>query len=107
MNAAAQRSHQQHRKQVRLARSRIAEDPDVGVRIAALVEGVDQHGGTAGATGAHNQSAWLLNVGAGPREESGQRARVEDPLATEAINTSGKSRDVAVEHSKRARLELA
>jgi len=76
LNAAAERSHQECRQQVRLARARVAEHADVGVGIALLVERVDQNRRTAGAVAADDKAARLLNVGTGPWEQGHECARV-------------------------------
>src|SRR5258708_31128766 len=107
LRAAPERPHQEHRQQVRLARARIAEDPDVGVRVTVLVEGVDEHWRTARAAFAHHQAAGLLKVRAGPREKRDQGAGVKDAPAPETIDTNRRSCDMAVEHSERAGLKLA
>jgi len=107
LDAKPERSHQKRRQQVRLARSGIAEDSDVGVRMTLLVEGVDEHRRTTRAAAAHDQAGGLLHVRTGPREERDQRARVEDAPALETIDTSRKGRDMAIDHSERARLYLA
>src|SRR5712692_1615129 len=107
LSAAAERSDQQRRQQVRLACPRIAEDADVGVRIAVLIERVDEHGRAARTVADDDQSAGLLDPGSRPREQRHERARIEDAPAGEAVDADRKGREMAIEHSEGAGLELA
>src|SRR2546423_15531473 len=90
-----------------LAGARMAEDCDVRVGVAALVEGIDHDGRAGRVVTANDQALRLLEVGVLPRQESGERRRVEDTLALETVGAAGASGEKAVEHSECAGLELA
>ncbi|HKW60896.1 MAG TPA: hypothetical protein VJR46_14195 [Candidatus Dormibacteraeota bacterium] len=107
LDAHAQRSDRERREEVRLAGAGVAEDADIGVGVAALVEGIDEHrrAGRPVATG--EQSARLLEVRLVPGKEGDKRCRVDDALALEAVRAAGARGEEAVEHPEGAGSELA
>ena len=107
LDAAAKRAHRKGREEVCLARARVAEDADVCVRVAVLVEGIYEHGRACGPAPTDEQSVRLLQIGIPPREEGHESRRVEDSLSLQAIGSTRSGRDEAVKHAERATLEIA
>ncbi len=107
LNAAAERPQCERRKQIRLARARMPEHADVGVRVARLVEGVERHGAAARAAPAEHDAVRLLELGVEPRKEGRERARVEHAAAAEPVDTYRQRCEMAVEHAEGARLQPA
>jgi hypothetical protein len=97
LRANAEGSHGERRQQVRLAGAGVAEDADVGVRVAAVVEGIDEDGLTGRPVAAQDQAGGLLEVGVEPREEGGEGGRVEEPAAPQRVACDRERRDPAVE----------
>ncbi len=93
LGAGAERAHGEGRKQVCLPGARVAEDSDVGVGVATLVEGIDQDRGAGRAVAADEEPAGLLQVRLVPRKEGDQRRRIEDSLALEAVGAAGLGRE--------------
>ena len=107
LSARSESTHRERRQQVRLARARVPEDSDVGVRISMRVEWIDRHRAAGRAIAANDQPARLLKVGVEPRQKRSERACVEHPLALQAVDADTLSCEKAVEHAKSARLEPA
>jgi len=107
LGARAERAYGESRKQVGLAGARMAKDRDVRVRVATVVEGIDQDRGAGRTVAADEQPAGLLQVGFVPRKEGDQRGRVEDALALEAVRPAGLDGEKAGQHAKCAALDLA
>jgi len=107
LGATPQRTHDKGRQQIGLAGAGVAKDADVGVCIAPMVEGIHEHRRAAGAVLADDQPAYLLDLGSRPRKKCDERARVEDTLAREPVDTDGESCQVTIEHPERAWLQLA
>src|SRR6266852_5532498 len=84
----------------------MAEDSDVRVGVAPLVERVDEDGRPGREIPADDNATRLLKVRLQPGKECGEGAAVEDALAPEPIDAEGQRREVAVEHAQRAGLKL-
>ena len=67
----------------------MAEDGDVGVCVAALVERIDEDWGAGGAIGADEQAAALLQVGMSPGKEGDESRGIEHALALDAVAAAG------------------
>src|SRR6266545_7941796 len=85
----------------------MAEDGDVGVCVAALVERIDEDWGAGGAVGANEQAARLPQVRMRPGKEGCQGGRVEHPLALQAVRTARARGQESVQLAKGAGLQLA
>src|SRR6266851_5921841 len=85
----------------------MSEHSDVCVRIASLVEWVDQHRCARRKVSADHEPAGLLQFGFEPGKEGDQCARIQYALALQAIQAQRLRGEVAVEHSETAGLDLA
>jgi len=107
LSAETQSSHRQSREKVGLAGARVAEDSDVGVGVAAVVERVDHDGLPGGPAGTDDQAGRLLQVGVEPREHRDQRGRVQHPPPAQRIAGQRQCGEAAVELPEGCRQELA
>src|SRR5882672_5894865 len=85
----------------------MAEYADVGVRVTLLIEEVDHHRRARRLAAPDHEASRLMDVCVEPRKEGGERARVEHPVALEAVQGSRACCQVGVEHPERARAEAA
>src|SRR5579864_9686246 len=107
LRAATKRAHGDSREEIRLACSRVPEDPNVGVGVSALVEGVDEHGHAGRAIPSDHQPANLLNIGFVPGKEGRKCAGVDDAQASQTVRATGQAGKKTITHAERARLEVA
>ena len=106
-DAAADRAHHDGRQQVRLARTRMAEYTDVGVRIKTLIERIDQHWRPCRGVAPDEQSTGLLHVRLVPRKEGREGTGVEDALALQSVRAARPGCNVPIEHAEVAGSQLA
>ena len=69
LDATAERAHGKGGQQVGLACSGMPEDADVRVRVAALVEGIDEDRRAGGSVAADEDAGGLLEIRLMPRKE--------------------------------------
>lgn len=84
--AGVQGADRERGQQVGLAGAGVPEHPDVGVRIAGFVEGVDEDRLPGGAARADDEPVLGLEVGVEPGEEGGERAGVEDAGSLQGVD---------------------
>src|SRR5260370_11790668 len=104
--ASADGADEDGRQQVGLARSRMAENADVGVRVMVLIKWIDEHRSSGRRIASDEQAAWLLQVRLVPGKEGDERARVEHALGLQSVGAARPGREVAAEHPERAGWQL-
>lgn len=107
LGARVQRAHRERRQEVGLARARVAEDPDVGVRVAGLVERVEEDRLPGCAARADDEAALGLEVRVEPGEEGRERARVQDAGALKGVDAERCRRHPPLALPERAAVEVA
>ncbi len=107
LHATTEGRHRKRREQVGLACARMAEDRDVGVGVALVVEGIEHDRPAGCAIGANDQTTGLGQLRVQPGQHRRQRAGVEHSLATHAVQAGRLGRQIAVEHAERAWFEPA
>src|SRR6476646_8847282 len=85
----------------------MAEHADVRIRVALLIEEVDNNGRASRLTATDDHASGLLQVRIEPRKEGGKRAGVEHALALQAVEGDWSRGQVGVEHPESAGPELA
>ena len=107
LGAAAERAHREGGQEVGLARSGVSEDADVGVRVALLIERIDEDRRTGRLVPTDEDAPGLLEVRFVPGKECQQGRRIEHALALQPVLAAWPRADVAVEHAEGALLQLA
>src|SRR5437879_6903818 len=107
LDATPERAHRKRGQQVRLTCAGMPEHADIRVRVATLVERIDQDWRTCRVVATDEKASGLLQVRFVPRKECHQGSRIEHPLALQTVLAAWPSGDVAVEHAEGAWLQLA
>src|ERR1700674_1817791 len=104
--ASTKGAQREGRKQVGLAGARMSEHAYVRVGVVPLVEGIDEHRRASREIASDNEATLLLEVGFQPGKERDQGPRIQDAFTSESLDAKPLSREVAVEHTEEAGLEL-
>src|SRR5712691_3258089 len=107
LDASPERAEHQRGKQVRLACAGVPKHADVGVRVAAVIEWINENRRACCSVASDDQSTRLLQIWLEPGKERDQRARVQDALALQPVEADRQRGEVPIEHAERTELELA